>query len=120
MSKYVAETRISLSNKLLLLVSSIKSCKCDVSFLISGRFDVKSGQMLSINLDKFSIAVLHPVVNKFYMSFIKSITLTWLCFIITNILLPFFLNFFFPKPFFTLLFKYLYMFFCWIIIKFLK
>ena len=57
------ETRISLSDKLLLFISSIKSDKCEVSFIIFGRFDVKVGQMLSINLDKFSIAVLHPVVH---------------------------------------------------------
>ena len=34
-----------------------------MSFIIFARFDVKGAQMLSINLDKFSIAVLHPVVN---------------------------------------------------------
>ena len=58
------ETRIILSGKLHLFISSIKSNKCEVSFIIFGRFDVKSKQMLSINLDKFWIALLHPVVNK--------------------------------------------------------
>ena len=57
------ETRISLSGKLLLFISSINSNKYDVPFDIFGRFDAKDAQMLSINLYKFSIAVLHPVVN---------------------------------------------------------
>ena len=57
------ETRISLPGKLLLFILSIKSNKCDVSFIILGRFGVKGVQMLSINLDKFSNPVLHPVVN---------------------------------------------------------
>ena len=54
------------------------------------------------------------------MSFINSKILTRLCVIINNILLPFFRNFYFPKPFFTPLFNFFCMFFCWIIIKFLK
>ena len=33
--------RISLSGKFLLTISSIKSNKCDVSFIIFGSFDVK-------------------------------------------------------------------------------
>ena len=57
------ESRIRLSGKLLLLISSIKSTKCDVSFEISDKFDVKGVQMLFKNLDQFSIAVLHPIVN---------------------------------------------------------
>ena len=57
------DTRISLSGKLLLFISSIKSNKCEVSFIIFGRIDVKGAQIISINLDKFSIAVLHAVVN---------------------------------------------------------
>ena len=35
------ETKISLSGKLLWFISSIKSNKCDVSFMIFGRFYVK-------------------------------------------------------------------------------
>ena len=57
------ETRISLSGKLLLFISSIKSTKCDISFEISYKFDVKGVQMLSKNLDQFSVAVLRPMVN---------------------------------------------------------
>ena len=57
------EDTISLSGKLLLFISSIKSNKYDVSFIIFGRFDVKGAEILSINLNKFSIAVLHVVVN---------------------------------------------------------
>ena len=57
------EAKISLSGELLLFISCIKSNKCDVSFIIFDRFDVKGAQMLYINLDKFSIAVLHPAVN---------------------------------------------------------
>ena len=57
------ETRISLSGKLLLFISSIKSTKCDISFEISDEFDVKGVQMLSKNLDQFSVAVLRPIVN---------------------------------------------------------
>ena len=61
--EHINETRISLSGKLFLFISSIKSNKCEVSFIIFGRFDVKGAQMFSINLNKFSIAGLHPVVN---------------------------------------------------------
>ena len=60
------ETRISLSDKLLLFISSVlsvKTNKCDVSFIIFSRFLIKGAKMLSINLNKFSIAVLRPVVN---------------------------------------------------------
>ena len=57
------ETRISLSGKLLLFISSMKSNECDVPFIAFGRFDVKGAQMLSVNLYRFSIVVLHPAVN---------------------------------------------------------
>ena len=51
------ETRNSLSGQQILFLSSIKSNKCDLSFITFGRFDVKGAQMLSVNLDKFSIAI---------------------------------------------------------------
>ena len=57
------KAKISLSGELLLFISSIKSNKCDVSFIIFGRFHVKGVHMISIILDKLSIAVLHPVVS---------------------------------------------------------
>ena len=57
------EAKTNLSGKLLLFISSIKSNKYDESFIIFGRFDVKGVQMLSKNPDKFSITVLHPIVN---------------------------------------------------------
>ena len=51
------ETRNSLSGQQILFLSSIKSNKCDLFFITFGRFDVKGAQMLSVNLDKFSIAI---------------------------------------------------------------
>ena len=42
-----SKTRISLSGKLLLFISSIKSNKCDVLFIIFGKFSVKGARMLS-------------------------------------------------------------------------
>ena len=38
------KTRINLSGKLLLFILSIRSNKCDLSFIIFGRFDVKVGK----------------------------------------------------------------------------
>ena len=57
------KAKISLSGKLLLFISSIKSKKYDVSLIAFGRFDVKGAQMLFKNMDKITITVLHPVVN---------------------------------------------------------
>ena len=52
-----------MSGKLLLFISSIKSNKWDAFSIIFGMFDVKGVQRLSLNRDKFSIAVLHLVLN---------------------------------------------------------
>ena len=54
------------------------------------------------------------------MNFIKSKIITSLWVITNNIILPFFQNFYFLKPYFTSLFNFFDMFTSWIIIKFLK
>ena len=116
------KAKISLSSKLVLLILSVKSNKCDVSFIIFGRFHVKGAHMLPIIwiiLDK------HPVVNNLtamsgFMSCIKSRILISKCIMIINMLFPFFQSFFFLKLFFTALFNFCCMFFCWIIVRFMK
>ena len=43
--KKIGQTRISLSGKLLLSISSLISNKCDLFFILFGRFDVKGAQV---------------------------------------------------------------------------
>ena len=47
------ETKISWPDKFLFVIWTIKSNKCNVSFVTFGMFGVEGVQMLSINLSKF-------------------------------------------------------------------
>ena len=58
------DTSIAFSERPVSLMSSIISSKCDVFFIRLGIFSVMGAHTTSKNLDKFSIAVLHPVFNK--------------------------------------------------------
>ena len=58
------DTRIAPCGRPLVLISSINSKRWPVSLILDGRCVVKGAECISRKRDKFSMAVLHPVVSR--------------------------------------------------------